>query len=238
MCWLSVSRRPITYPVLIHNSESIWSNSVVPYCALRPLRKVENYTDLLNFSNLVNLNSLIIKRIKFIKSLRFSKLGFSEWPQTYIMRVFIFVLIPIMTLVHPINLNSCCIPWISPPDCGIGGAFPVGFTVYFTSASNANYNLGSCSEPDDGLYLVNLHGVNSISPEAHAIIAYSSRFVNGLFKQDRYYWQFGANGQTFCYDDDIEQNQSFPPGSPLGITYNLSYGGGTAAGPFSTKNKS
>ena len=47
---------------------------------LRPLRKVENYTDLLNFSNLVNLNSLIIKRIKFIKSLRFSKLGFSEWP--------------------------------------------------------------------------------------------------------------------------------------------------------------
>ena len=48
---------------------------------LRPLRKVENYTDLLNFSNLVNLNSLIIKRIKFIKSLRFSKLGFSEWPQ-------------------------------------------------------------------------------------------------------------------------------------------------------------
>ena len=48
---------------------------------MRPLRKVENYTDLLNFSNLVNLNSLIIKRIKFIKSLRFSKLGFSEWPQ-------------------------------------------------------------------------------------------------------------------------------------------------------------
>ena len=52
---------------------------------LRPLRKVENYTDLLNFSNLVNLNSLIIKRIKFIKSLRFSKLGFSEWPQTLIL---------------------------------------------------------------------------------------------------------------------------------------------------------
>ena len=49
--------------------------------SLRPLRKVENYTDLLNFSNLVNLNSLIIKRIKFIKSLSFSKLGFSEWPQ-------------------------------------------------------------------------------------------------------------------------------------------------------------
>ena len=48
---------------------------------MRPLRKVENYTDLLNFSNLVNLNSLIIKRIKFIKSLRFSKLGFSQWPQ-------------------------------------------------------------------------------------------------------------------------------------------------------------
>ena len=51
---------------------------------MRPLRKVENYTDLLNFSNLVNLNSLIIKRIKFIKSLRFSKLGFSEWPQNLI----------------------------------------------------------------------------------------------------------------------------------------------------------
>ena len=53
----------------------------VLFLTLRPLRKVENYTDLLNFSNLVNLNSLIIKRIKFIKSLRFSKLGFSEWPQ-------------------------------------------------------------------------------------------------------------------------------------------------------------
>ena len=51
---------------------------------LRPLRKVENYTDLLNFSNLVNLNSLIIKRIKFIKSLRFSKLGFSEWPHVLV----------------------------------------------------------------------------------------------------------------------------------------------------------
>jgi len=45
---------------------------------------VGNYTDLLNFSNLVNLNSLIIKRIKFTKSLRFSKLGFSEWPQYWI----------------------------------------------------------------------------------------------------------------------------------------------------------
>ena len=58
-----------------HNRKSIFK------AILRPLRKVENYTDLLNFSNLVNLNSLIIKRIKFIKSLRFSKLGFSEWPQ-------------------------------------------------------------------------------------------------------------------------------------------------------------
>ena len=56
---------------------------------MRPLRKVENYTDLLNFSNLVNLNSLIIKRIKFIKSLRFSKLGFSEWPQLYIAIIFV-----------------------------------------------------------------------------------------------------------------------------------------------------
>ena len=56
-------------------------DSFPQYTMLRPLRKVENYTDLLNFSNLVNLNSLIIKRIKFIKSLRFSKLGFSEWPQ-------------------------------------------------------------------------------------------------------------------------------------------------------------
>ena len=59
---------------------------------MRPLRKVENYTDLLNFSNLVNLNSLIIKRIKFIKSLRFSKLGFSEWPQNLI-RALLLVLL-------------------------------------------------------------------------------------------------------------------------------------------------
>ena len=53
-------------------------SSGLEFTILRPLRKVENYTDLLNFSNLVNLNSLIIKRIKFIKSLRLVNWGFQS----------------------------------------------------------------------------------------------------------------------------------------------------------------
>ena len=75
---------------------SNWKNNSL----LRPLRKVENYTDLLNFSNLVNLNSLIIKRIKFIKSLRFSKLGFSEWPQ-----VSIFSSIQLLIYLNPSGIS-------------------------------------------------------------------------------------------------------------------------------------
>ena len=69
------------------------------FLKLRPLRKVENYTDLLNFSNLVNLNSLIIKRIKFIKSLRFSKLGFSEWPHYLIVKIEKRELEPVIPLI-------------------------------------------------------------------------------------------------------------------------------------------